>query len=303
MKDYRIGLYEKAMPPTLSWREKLETAKAAAYDFVEISIDETEEKLERLTMAKTDRFMLVQAMYETQMPIMTMCLSGHRKYPLGSEDPWVRGRALKIMEDAIALAGDLGIRIIQLAGYDVYYGESNENTRQLFMDGLERAVKMAATQGVILAFETMETELLNTVEKAMNFVRKIDSPYLLVYPDCGNITNAAKQYGGDELKDLWAGKGSIVALHLKETLPGKFRGIPYGSGHVNFEGIIQTALSMNVRLFVTEFWYAGERDYRKTIGLSKAFMDKEFSPPAEEDPSGFNARNRCGGQGPGRLSL
>ena len=44
MKAYSLGLYEKAMPPELSWREKLETAKEAGYDYVEISIDETEEK-------------------------------------------------------------------------------------------------------------------------------------------------------------------------------------------------------------------------------------------------------------------
>ena len=40
MKKYAIGLYEKAMPPTLSWREKLTFARDAGYDFVEISIDE-----------------------------------------------------------------------------------------------------------------------------------------------------------------------------------------------------------------------------------------------------------------------
>jgi L-ribulose-5-phosphate 3-epimerase len=111
----------------------------------------------------------------------------------------------------------------------------------------------------------------------MGFVRKINSPYLLVYPDCGNITNAAKKYGGDELADLRSGKGALAALHLKETLPGKFREIPYGKGHVNFEGVIQTALSMNVRLFVTEFWYTGEADYRKTIRTSKDFIDKQFA--------------------------
>ena len=39
MKRYHIGLYEKAMPASLSWREKLECAKKCGYDFVEISID------------------------------------------------------------------------------------------------------------------------------------------------------------------------------------------------------------------------------------------------------------------------
>ena len=48
MKAYSIGLYEKAMPNTLTWKEKLEAAKEAGYDFVEISIDETDAKLARL---------------------------------------------------------------------------------------------------------------------------------------------------------------------------------------------------------------------------------------------------------------
>ena len=48
MKHYQLGLYEKAMPGTLSWREKLEAAREAGFDFVEISIDETDQKLARL---------------------------------------------------------------------------------------------------------------------------------------------------------------------------------------------------------------------------------------------------------------
>ena len=34
MKHYQLGLYEKSMPGTLSWREKLTTAKRAGFDFV-----------------------------------------------------------------------------------------------------------------------------------------------------------------------------------------------------------------------------------------------------------------------------
>jgi L-ribulose-5-phosphate 3-epimerase len=276
MQEYQIGLYEKAMPSTLSWKEKLETAKSAGYDFVEISIDETGEKLDRLTMSGADRFALLKTMRDAEMPVRTMCLSGHRKYPLGSEDKAIRSRSLEIMERAIDLACDLGIRVIQLAGYDEYYGESNDNTRRLFREGLELAVRMAAAKSVVLAFETMETEFMNTVEKAMAFVREIRSPYLLVYPDCGNMTCAAKVYGTDVTADLRAGAGSLAALHLKETLPGKFREIPYGTGHVNFEAIIKTALDLNIRMFVTEFWYTGEPDYRRLIRNSKAFIDQKF---------------------------
>ncbi|MEG1481149.1 L-ribulose-5-phosphate 3-epimerase [Clostridium sp.] len=276
MKEYYIGLYEKAMPSTLSWREKLECARDNNYDFVEISIDETDEKLKRLDMTKEERWALVNLMYEVAVPIRTMCLSGHRKYPLGSLDKETRERGMKIMEKAIKLADDLGIRIIQLAGYDVYYEQGNEETKRLFLENLKIAVNMAARSGVILAFETMETEFMNTVGKAMKYVDAINSPYLQVYPDCGNIKNAAKTYGTDEIADLRSGVGHIAAVHLKETVQGKFREIPFGTGHVNFENIIKASLDMGVRRFVTEFWYTGSGDFRADIKSSKEFIDEKF---------------------------
>ncbi len=47
---YLLGLYEKSMPGTLTWAEKLQAAKNAGFDYVELSIDETEAKLARLDM-------------------------------------------------------------------------------------------------------------------------------------------------------------------------------------------------------------------------------------------------------------
>lgn len=213
MKAYTLGLYEKAMPKELNWKEKLETAKATGYDFVEISIDETDEKLARLDWSKEERRELVDLMYQIGVPIRTMCLSGHRKYPIGSNDPKICARGMEIMEKAIQLADDLGIRIIQLAGYDVYYEESTSETVQRFGENLKKCERMAARAGIVLGFETMETEFMNTVEKAMRYVNKIDSPYLGVYPDMGNITNAAKEYGTDVLEDIRTGTG-LSLIHI-----------------------------------------------------------------------------------------
>lgn len=264
-KAYTLGLYEKSMPTWLGWKEKLEAAKAAGYDFVEISIDETEEKLSRLSMSQAERLELISMMKIVGLPIRTMCLSGHRKYPLGSQDPKVREMGMDIMKKAIQLADDLGIRIIQLAGYDVYYEDSSPDTKEFFLNNLKKATDIAARAGVVLGFETMETEFMNTVEKSMEYVKLVSSMYLNVYPDIGNITNAAKTYGTDALEDLRAGKGHLVAMHLKETVPGKFREIPFGSGHVDFERAIQTAWELGIRKYVTEFWFTGNADWMKDL--------------------------------------
>lgn len=258
-KLFELGLYEKAMPNNLNWEEKLKFAKSVGYDFVEISIDETDEKLSRLNMSKEERKNLVNLMMDNNIYIRTMCLSGHRKYPLGSNNKETVKRSLDIMEKAIILANDLGIRIIQIAGYDVYYEDSSIETVKRFEENLKKSTEIAAKFGVILAFETMETEFMNTVEKAMDYVNKINSPYLQVYPDIGNITNASKLYNKDVLKDLETGKGHIVGMHLKETVPNKFREIPFGTGHVDFEKAINLTFNLGVRKYVTELWCTNDK--------------------------------------------
>ncbi|WP_291635621.1 TIM barrel protein, partial [Clostridium sp.] len=118
MNTYYIGLYEKSMPNSLSIKEKLMEAKKAGFDFMEISIDESDEKLGRLKWNRDKRFELIKDISEAGIKIMTMCLSGHRKFPIGSEDKEIRECGMKIMSDAIDFAVDIGVRIIQIAGYD-----------------------------------------------------------------------------------------------------------------------------------------------------------------------------------------
>lgn len=136
---------------------------------------------------------------------------------------------------------------------------------------------MVAKKGVILAFETMETEFMNTVEKAMKYVNLVNSPYLQVYPDCGNVMNATLSYGTSAVDDFKIGKGHLCAVHLKETVPGKFREIPFGTGHVNFEEIIKTSWDLGVRKFTAEFWYVGNENWKDVIRDTRKFMDEKFT--------------------------
>ena len=254
MRNYEIGLYEKAMPE-LSWPEKFAAAKEAGYDFVEISIDASEEKIARVYMSKEERRALVERMYESGMPLRTMNVSALTKYALGDEDDAIRDRGLDIARHAIPLAADLGVRVVMFPGYDVYFGVSTPETVRRFREAIDELKQLAAQYGTLIGFETMENEFMNTVEKGMRWVEAFDSPYVQLYPDIGNTTNAAVLYGTDPLADLRLGRGHVAAFHLKETKPGIFREVPYGEGHVDFPGAIETVWALGVRRFVTEFWY------------------------------------------------
>ena len=119
---------------------------------------------------------------KTGVHILTMCLSGNRKYTIGSEDPEKRRKGIELIKSAVRFSVDIGIRIIQLASYDEYYSNRNSNTEALFLEGLIEVTKFAAAHAVTLAFETMDTDFIDTISKAIRFVDKVNSPWLQVYP-------------------------------------------------------------------------------------------------------------------------
>lgn len=254
MRNYQLGLYEKAMPDT-DWRNKLMTAKESGYDFVELSIDASEERIARVYSTPAERRALRELTGEVGIPFGTLNASALTKYSLGNEDAALCRRGMDIAQRSISLAADLGIRIVMVPGYDVYYGVSTEETDTRFLENVRQLTEYAAAEGVQLGFETMENEFMNTVEKAMRYVDAVASNYLQIYPDIGNMTNASVLYGSDVSGDLRLGRGHLVGLHLKETRPGHFREIPYGEGHVDFAAAIRTAWELGVRRYVTEFWY------------------------------------------------
>lgn len=257
--EIRLGIYEKAMPDSLSWIEKLELVKASGFDFLEISIDESDFRLARLEN-KQEIAKIKAAIEITGVPIHSMCLSGHRKFPLGSMDEDIRHRSLDIMEAAVKLATEIGVQRIQLAGYDVYYEESSDSTEKYFFDNLKKCVSIASKYGVMLGFETMETPFMNTITKAMKYVEAIDSPYLKVYPDLGNLYNGNVDKATLD-KDIQKGAGNCIAVHLKDTVPNVFRDLLLGEGDVDFKEGIKVFYDQGVRIFNCEIWDDGNGNH------------------------------------------
>ncbi len=274
--NYLLGMYEKSMPNSLSIKEKLEIVKATGFDWLELSIDETDEKLSRLDWSQEIIDDVNKAITDTGVKIRTMCLSGHRKYPLGSLNDKTVERSLDIMKKAVLLADKLNIQIIQLAGYDVYYEKGNDDTKKRFLENLKKCVIYSSERGINLGFETMETPFMDTVEKAMFYVNEVNSPYLNVYPDIGNLTNASLIYKKSTIDDINTGKGHIIAAHLKETIPNHYREIEFGTGHTDFIKNISCLKDIGVRLFTGEFWYVGQENWIDVCKDASSFLRKKL---------------------------
>lgn len=235
--NHLLGIYEKALFPSDFWETKLKKARSLGFDFMEISIDETDERIARLYQPLQEIEALRRMTAEVGLPIRSMCLSAHRRFPFGSADPEKRRMAYELMDRAIDFSTSMGIRVIQLAGYDVYYEVSTPESVARFREGMRWSVKRAGRSQIMLGMETMDTPFINSISKYNAYSAMFHSPWFRAYPDIGNLSAWPEN---DVDFELSRGIDNIVAVHLKDTLavrtdfPGKFKCVPFGEGCVDF---------------------------------------------------------------------
>lgn len=287
---HMTGIYEKALRPGEGWNRTLSKAKALGFDFLEISIDETDERLSRLYWDREQIENLRRAAYENGIAISSMCLSAHRRFPFGSQDPLTREHARDIMERAIRFAFQMGIRVIQLAGYDVYYEPSTPQSVARFGEAIRWAAGRAAEKQVMLAMEIMDTPFLNSVKKYLPYEAAINNPWLRLYPDMGNVS-AWRENQPDE--EFAMGIGSIVGVHVKDTLnvtdsfPGKFKGVPFGSGCVDFARRFGQLERLGYTgPYLIEMWYEEGADDMKKIREAQEWLEKQYWTGVAQEGNG-----------------
>lgn len=275
-----LGIYEKALPARDSWHERLKLVSDLGFNFLELSVDESDERLARLDWTRSQREEVRNAIWDTGVRIHTLMLSGHRRFPLGSADSEVRQKSLRMLYKAIDLASDLGIRNIQLAGYDVYYEPKTVLSREYFLENLQKGVHFAAAKEVMLAIETMDDPFINSLSKVKMIKEQIASPWLQAYPDVGNLTAWPENNVGQELE---LGLDNIVSVHLKDTHPvtetskGQFRDVPFGEGTVDFEGCLRTLHRLDYSgAYTIEMWTEKSDDPLTAVRKAKQFFDEIF---------------------------
>ena len=283
MTTNALGIYEKALPQDLSWQEKFQLVHDLGFNFLEFSIDESDERLARLDWTAEERESFRQAMWATNSRINTMMLSGHRRYPLGSKDPQIRQKSLEMMQKALDLAVDLGIHNIQMAGYDVFYETKSDLSRELYVENLAKCVHMAAEKMVMLSIETMDDPFINSMTKIAHYKTQIHSPWLQAYPDLGNLSAWPDNDVPAQLEKF---TGNIAAIHLKDTkavtptFKGQFKNVPFGEGCVDFEGLLKELVRLNYNgSYTIEMWAGdnGDADPTREVKAAKAYFDDIFA--------------------------
>lgn len=273
MRKNLLGIYEKAINTRFTWEERILMAKRAGFDFIEMSIDETDERLARLDWNRREILDLLQHLQHHNFYINSICLSAHRRFPLGSKDPIIRARALEIALKACVLAKRLGVRIIQVAAYDVYYEPSDEETLRNFINGIRKFAQFAQRYSVTLAFETMDTKLAGTITRCINLINQAGLRNFFIYPDLGNLN----RFTDDVEAEIEAGRQYALAYHFKDTLPDVFKRVPFGAGDVDFVHSLQAVIRTRFTgPFLIEMWSDEDPGEKFAHNLARLVEAREF---------------------------
>lgn len=225
-----LGIYEKAMPDVTDWDSFFASVKEGGFSFTDLSVDESEERRARLDWPLLERREVRDAASRHGVQIGGICLSVHRAVGPGSADEAVREQAAEIFRKGIELCRDLNAPVLQVAGYFAYYEQLSEGQRERYVQALREATSYAARAGVVLGIENVDGNDVTSITKAVEICDEINSPWLQVYPDIGNI--AEQQL--DTETELRAGEGRMVAMHIKDVRVGEPRRVPLGEGIADF---------------------------------------------------------------------
>ncbi|WP_166979191.1 L-ribulose-5-phosphate 3-epimerase [Paramicrobacterium fandaimingii] len=245
-----IGVYEKALSGT-TWSERFRQATNAGYDFVELSVDSSPSKLERLSWSEGERTELRQCAADAGSRIGTIVLSAHRDFPWGSPEASIRRRADDIARGALGLARDLGAECVQIAGYFVFDGPRDDNVRGRFTDGMRAAASIADELGITLAIENVDGQDVLSAADGIALLADIDKPDVKLYIDVGNYAGNSL----DVVEELTVALPYAYAVQFKDARPGAFRRVSFGDGVVPWREVLAALEACEFRGSVSiEMW-------------------------------------------------
>ncbi|SFS11273.1 hexulose-6-phosphate isomerase [Agrococcus baldri] len=229
-----LGIYEKALAGA-DWAARCSAAAAAGYGFIELSVDDSPQKLARLNWSSTEQHRMRQTAAAAGVRIGTIVLSAHRTYPWGAADDATREIADQLASRAIDLAAGLGADRVQLAGYFSFEGPRHDHARDCYIEGVRRAARLAEHRGVRLAIENMDgTDVLSATD-ATDLIREIDRDVVRLYPDVGNFAGN----GLDAAAELRVALPLADAVQFKDARLGEFRRVPFGDGLVDWPAVFR----------------------------------------------------------------
>jgi len=181
----KIGINRWTMPPEWSLAECFRAAKEAGFDSVEINIAETGELTLNTGEAEVRR--LADRAREAGITLSSLSNGLGWSYPLTSNDPSVRRQGMEVMRAALRAARWLDVNtalcVPGIVSADVRYDVAYERAQA----ALRELAPEAEALGVFIGVENVWNKFLLSPLEMARFVDEVDSPWVGVYFDAGNI--------------------------------------------------------------------------------------------------------------------
>lgn len=209
---------DNMIPNGWSFEQGLELVKKAGYDGIELWLGEV--PWFQMNTTDTQVTELRRKVESAGLVVSNVSTGLHWKTPLSARDPSVRAQAIRIVERELETAQLLGCdAILVVAGLVTQEVPYNE-VYQRCLDVMQQLAPVAAKARVKIGCENCNSEqrFLLTPREFRTFLDEVDSPFVGIHLDVGNIhdTGFAEQW-------IEIHGPRITRIHLKDVMKKRGR--------------------------------------------------------------------------------
>lgn len=249
-KGINIWAFDFALPLS----KKINIAKEAGFDGIELSLDEEGEI--NLKSSEKDLLQIKQLAKDYNIQIPSIASGLYWKYSLTSNDSAIRQKAKDIVKKQLEVASILGADTILVVpgivgsdfspnGEIVEYQVAYERALEAFLELKVDAEKFKVNIGL----ENVWNKFLLSPLEMRDFIDKVNSPYVGVYLDVGNVIYTGYPEHWVKILDK-----RIKKVHLKDFKRsiGNLNGfVDLLAGDVNFPKVIESLKSIGYDSYLT----------------------------------------------------
>src|SRR5947207_2319433 len=222
--------------PNLPAAERLELAKRAGFDGVELNtLDSAAEREEAASAARRIGIELPSVMG-----------GAHWKYPLSSNDEETRQASLAGIRASIDTARAVGAGTVLVVPAVINETQPYAEAYEIAVRSVRELATYAESHGVRLGVENVWNRFLLTPREMGQFLAEVGSRSVGLYFDCGNILNYG--YPQQWIRELGS---SIIKVHVKDfdSSTRQFRHLLQGS--VNWKEVRAALLEVGYDDYLT----------------------------------------------------
>lgn len=272
----RIALCNEVLAP-MPFERQCEFAAALGYEGLELAPFTLAD--EPLALTATERARLRQQAQSAGLAISGLhwLLARPPGLSITDADPQVRARTLTRLHGLIDLCAELGAPVMvhgSPAQRRLPEGEQAQAARERAIDAFARVAEHAGRAGITYCIEPLappEADFIQTLDEAVQIVRRIDHPALRTMLDCCAAGRAEAQTPA-ELLDRWLPTGLLAHVQVNDA---NLRGP--GQGAQTFRPVIEALRRHHYRgwIAVEPFDYVpdGPGCAARAIGYLRGVME------------------------------